>query len=67
MNNEVMIHNRVDAKVSYIVKSEPGMYGSVEGAGGGWAFLKLQRLGRNLASFPVHRLPHFWSCAFQVQ
>lgn len=67
VNNELTIHSLVDATVPYIVKSEPGVYGSVEGAGDGWAFLKLQRLGRNLSSFPAHRLPQYWSCAFQVR
>lgn len=67
VNNELTIHSLVDTTVPYIVKSEPGVYGSVEGAGGGWAFLKLQRLGRNLSSFPAHRLPQYWSCAFQVR
>ena len=57
VNNELMLHSLVDATVPYIVKSEPDMYGSVEGAGHGWAFFKLQPLGKSLSSFPAHRLP----------
>ena len=62
-----MIHKKVDATVPYIVKCHLDVFGSVEGAGAGWGFLKLQHLGCSLQAVPLNKLPHFWSCAFQVQ
>jgi len=66
IQNEVMIHNKVDATVPFILKCHLDVFGSVEGAGAGWGFLKLQHRGRSLRSVPLNQLPHFWSCAFQV-
>lgn len=65
VENEIMIHNLVDAKVHFIVKSHPEVHGTVEGAGHGLSFLKLQ-LGSKVSSIPVTLLHHYWSCAFQV-
>ena len=62
-----MIHNKVDATVPIVVKSGLDVLGSVEGAGPGWGFLKLQHLGSSLQAVPLNLLPRFWSCAFQVQ
>lgn len=67
VENELMIHSKVDATVPFIVKSNLDVFGSVEGAGVGWGFLKLQPLGRILQAVTLNMLPHFWSCAFQVQ
>jgi len=67
VQNEVMIHNKVDATVPFIVKSDLDVFGFVEGAGAGWGFLKSQHLGSRLQTFPLNMLPHFWSCALQVQ
>ena len=61
-----MIHNMVDERVSFIVKSDLEVFGSVEGAGVGWRFLKLH-LGSGLPAITPRQLPGFWSNAFQVQ
>ncbi|DBA81243.1 TPA: hypothetical protein ACH3X2_007055 [Trebouxia sp. C0005] len=66
IQNELMIHNQVDATVPFIVKSHLGVFGSVEGAGAGWGFLKLQHLGCSLQAVSLNKLPRFWSCAVQV-
>lgn len=62
-----MIHNLVDDRVSFIVKSDLEVFGSVEGAGVGWCFLKLWHLGKRLPAITPSTLPGFWSNAFQVQ
>ena len=61
-----MIHHMVDATVPYVVKSDLDMFGSVEGAGVGWSFLKLQHIGSSLQAVSLTMLPHYWSCAQQV-
>ncbi|KAA6428919.1 MAG: hypothetical protein FRX49_01029 [Trebouxia sp. A1-2] len=66
IQNELMIHNQVDATVPFIVKSHLGVFGSVEGAGAGWGFLKLQHLGCSLQAVSLNKLPRFWSCAVQA-
>ncbi|DBB03418.1 TPA: hypothetical protein ACH3X3_010780 [Trebouxia sp. C0006] len=38
-----------------------------KGAGVGWSFLKLQHIGSSLQADPLTMLPHYWSCAQQVQ
>ena len=65
--NELMIHHMVDETVPYVIKSDLDMFGSVEGAGLGWSFLKLQHIGSSLQAVPLTMLPHYWSCAQQVQ
>ena len=63
-----MIHHTVDATVPYVVKSDLDIFGCVEGAGVGWSFLKLQHIGSSLQAVPLTTmLPHYWSCARQVQ
>ncbi len=54
-----MIHKKVDATVHFILKCHLDGFGSVEGAGAGWGFLKLQHHGRSLRSVPLNKLPHF--------
>ncbi len=67
VTNELMIHSLIDHRVSFIVKSDLEVFGSVEGAGVGWRFLKLQHLGNRLPAITPSTLPGFWSNAFQVQ
>ena len=67
IENELMIHNMVDERVSFIVKSDLEVFGTVEGAGVDWHFLKLLHLGSSLPAIPPSKLPGFWSNAFQVQ
>ena len=62
-----MIHHKVDATVPYVVKRDLDVFGSVEGAGVGWSFLKLQHIGSSLQAVPLKMLSHYWSCAHQVQ
>ena len=67
VENELMIHHMVDETVPCVIKSDLDMFGSVEGAGVGWSFLKLQHIGSSLQAVPLTMLPHYWSCAQQVQ
>ena len=67
VENELMIHHMVDETVPYVIKSDLNVFGSVEGAGVGWSFLKLQHIGSGLQAVPLTMLPHYWSCAQQVQ
>ena len=67
VENELMIHHMVDETVPCVIKSDLDMFGSVEGAGVGWSFLKLQHIGSSLQADPLTMLPHYWSCAQQVQ
>lgn len=67
VENELMIHHIVDATVPYVLKSDLDVFGSVEGAGLGWSFLKLQHIGSSFQAVPLTMLPHYWSCAQQVQ
>lgn len=62
-----MIHHMVDKTVPYVVKSDLDVFGSVEGAGVGWGFLKLQHIGSILQAVPLTMLPHYCGCAQQVQ
>ncbi|KAL3142534.1 hypothetical protein ABBQ38_002856 [Trebouxia sp. C0009 RCD-2024] len=66
ITNELMTHNLVDDRVSFIVQSDPEVFGSVEGAGVVWGFLKLQHLGNGLRAITPSTLPGFWSNAFQA-
>lgn len=61
-----MIQKQVDSTVPFIIKSDLDAYGTVEGAGPGLCFLKLQ-LGSDLLTCSQSMLPHYWSYAFQVQ
>ena len=67
VENEPIIHHMVDKTVPYVVKSDLDVFGSVEGAGVGWGFLKLQHIGSILQAVPLTMLPHYCSCAQQVQ
>ncbi len=67
VENELMIHHMVDETMPCVVKSDLDVFGSVEGAGVGWSFLKLQHIGSSLQADPLTMLPHYWSCAQQVQ
>jgi len=66
VENELMSHRKVDATVPFVIKGNLDAYGTVEGAGSGLCFLKLQ-LGSRLLTCPQNMLPHFWHCAFQVK
>ncbi|KAA6421293.1 MAG: hypothetical protein FRX49_08779 [Trebouxia sp. A1-2] len=66
VENELMIHHIVDATVPYVLKSDLDVFGSVEGAGLGWSFLKLQHIGNSFQAVPLTMLPHYWSCAQQA-
>ncbi len=67
VENKLMIHRKLDATVPYVVKSDLDVFGSVEGVGVGWSFLKMHQLGSSLQAVPWRMLPHYWSCAHQVQ
>ncbi|KAL3151006.1 hypothetical protein ABBQ38_012877 [Trebouxia sp. C0009 RCD-2024] len=66
IENELMIHNRIDERVPFIVKSDLAVFGHMEGAGDGWRFLKLCHLGSSLPRITPSKLHGFWSNAFQA-
>ena len=61
-----MIHHTVDETVPYVIKSDLDIFGSVQGAGLGWSYLKLRHIGSSLQAVPLTMLPHYWSCAQQA-
>ncbi len=67
VENKLMIHRKIHATVPYVVKSDLDVFGSVEGVGVGWSFLKMHQFGSSLQAVPWRMLPHYWSCAHQVQ
>ena len=67
VENELMIHHMVDKTVPCAIKGDLDVFGSVEGVGVGWSFLELQHIGSSLQAVPLTMLPHYESCAQQVQ